>query len=146
MDREAHSRLGRAFDRACAHFTTAGFEAISEVEQTLVVMWGLEGEVNNGGFEQYFINGAGEHAALAEGALRRVGADKMADLAAAAVKVFGPAGPAREWARRRQQLEALGDRADAWLDPIDRAFYDYPDDVGSLTLRYVEANAPDLLR
>jgi hypothetical protein len=118
-----------AFDSACAQYDGTNFDSLSERDQILVTIWGLEAEVNNGGFDAFYFNGAGDLAFFAPTALKKVRADRMADIAARANALFGPTGPSRRSTVRRQQLRDLAPDS---FDALDTAFYDYPDDLRTL--------------
>lgn len=60
----------------------------SKPKQAIYIIWLLEAEVNNGGFNQYYFNTSGQYAALTPEALKLVGADKFADLATKANQVY----------------------------------------------------------
>ena len=53
---------------------------LSQSEQAIYIIWGLEAEINNGGFNQYLFNSSGQFAELAPDALKLVGAVKFAEL------------------------------------------------------------------
>jgi hypothetical protein len=55
----------------------AGFSALTPDEQLLVVLWGLEADVNNGGFHQYYFNSYGNFAQLASRMLRQKALESM---------------------------------------------------------------------
>jgi hypothetical protein len=63
-----------AFQRACAAFDDANFDSLSERDQILVTIRGLESDVNTGGFDQFFFNGSGHLAVFAPTALMKIGA------------------------------------------------------------------------
>lgn len=60
----------------------------SKSQQAIYIIWWLEAEVNNGGYNQFYYNSSGQFAALAPGALKLVGALKFADLMAKANQVY----------------------------------------------------------
>jgi len=60
----------------------------SKPQQAVYVIWGLQAEINNGGFNQYYFNSSGQFAKMTPGALRLVGATKFADLVAKANGIF----------------------------------------------------------
>lgn len=72
--------LDEAFDCACSRYSGSNFDQLDEVDKILVTIWGLEGDVNNGGFDQYYFNSSGDLAFYAPVALRRIGALKMAKI------------------------------------------------------------------
>jgi len=105
-------------------------------------LWGLEADVNNGGFDQYYFNGAGDQAFFAPEALRAIGAYRMASIVERANAIFGPDGPSRKRTPRQSQrsLAAPDDAPGPW-DELDREFYDYPDDLYALLTRFIRAGA-----
>lgn len=57
-------------------------------QQAIYIIWCLEAEVNNGGFNQFYYNRSGQYADLVPEALNVVGALKFADLTTRANKVY----------------------------------------------------------
>ena len=125
------------FERVSAQYGS-NWTKLSERDQTLLVVWELEAEVNNGGFEQYFFNSAGDLARDAPSALRRIGASKMADVVEAANATFGPKGPPANREARQSQLESLVDTDESMFDAFDQRFTAYPDDLATLLAAYLE--------
>jgi hypothetical protein len=126
-------------DRLHARERKWGFSSLTVPERDFLAIWELEAEVNNGGFHQYFLNSAGDHAVVAAAALRTIGALKMAAIAEAAIGVFPPPGPSTERFRRQDQLHALGDRGDEAFEALDHRFYEYPDPIGTKLTAFVDA-------
>lgn len=129
--------LNAAYDAALQRLDIAGFDGLSEPDRVLATLWRLEADVNNGGFDQYFFNSSGDQAFFAERALRLIGANRMADIVAKAVAVFGPSGVPRDRDARQVQLEPLRDGSAELWDDLDRQFYAYPDDISALVERYL---------
>ena len=135
--------LDEAFDRACSRYSGSNFDQLDEADKILVTIWGLEGEVNNGGFDQYYFNSSGDLAFHAPVALRRIGAHHMAQITDDANKLFGPNGPARNPDEREAQLLAIaphGSEPRRW-DELTRAFQSYPDDISALLAAFLEARS-----
>jgi hypothetical protein len=129
--------LIEAFEAACTRHWDVAFANLSEVDRVLVSIWALEGDVNNGGFHQYYFNSSGDTAFHAPIALRLIGAHAAADIVEEANLRFGPDGPPASRDRRDDALSALS--TDLW-DDLDLRFYAYPDDIAALLERYLEAN------
>jgi hypothetical protein len=74
------------FDSLCQHFPkdyTKEFETLirwNNSRQAMYIIWSLEGEVNNGGFNQFYENSSRQYADLIPDALKLIGATKFADL------------------------------------------------------------------
>jgi len=116
-------------------------EALTAPQQTFKIVWELEAEVNNGGFDQYFSNTSGRDAPRAAAALRAIGAFKCAQIVEAAVGRIDERG--LDWpndARRRQALTKFD--ADRFSD-LDERFFAYPDPLSALLYRFVVAHPAD---
>jgi hypothetical protein len=133
--------VDKATQRALERLNAHGFESLVLQEKTLAAIWALEGEVNNGGFDQFFFNSAGDLAFYAPVALRTIGADQMAVLAEEANSVFGPSGPPKEWAIRQAKVQQFSDEIRKRLERLDILFCKYPDDIRSLLEAYVAQNS-----
>ena len=127
-------------DASVSKFIESGASVLSPMERLLVAIWGLEADVNNGGFDQYYFNSYGDFAAETPSLLRAIGADQAAALVEQANAAFGIAGPPRDRDKRQRVLEGIADgAAEAW-DALDNQFFKYPDDIASLLRAYVERN------
>jgi hypothetical protein len=115
-----------------------GFSTMNQPQQFFVAIWGLEADVNNGGFSQYFFNSYGDYSQIAEKALREIGANLTADILRSAMAVFPFGVPPTDRTRRQLALEQIDEAMD-WT-PLNRAFYAYPEDLAKLLLEYVERN------
>jgi len=102
----------------------------------------LEGEVNNGGFDQYFYNSAGDRTADAIQALEMIGAFKMAETVKKAAQMFPNGMPPKDRFERQAILLRLYPKAEAFRH-LDEEFYDYPDKLGDLLAKYRSSSQPD---
>jgi hypothetical protein len=87
----------------------------------------FEGEVNNGGFHQFFYNSAGNETAEIIRALEIIGAVKVAEIVKKAAGKFPGGMPPRD---RTDRQDLLLDRVDPDIkvfEELDQAFYSYPD-------------------
>ncbi len=91
----------------------------------------LEAEVNNGGFNQYFFNSAGDDALAAISALEAIGAGRTATIVRAACARFAGATPPVERDERQAALE-ITDSDGEQFRPEDEAFLRYDDDLAAL--------------
>ena len=117
-----------------------GVDALSSAERVFLCVWNLEAEVNNGGFEQFYMNSAGDNAVATPAALREIGATSAAEIAQAANRIFGPNGPPADRDVRTEALDTLGTAASEALGELDTRFYEYPDNLEALLLRFVDHN------
>ena len=133
MSKELDAQVDAALDR----YRGDNFDDLDEVDRVLVTLWGLETEVANGGFDQFYFNGAGDLAFFAPTALRLIGAHRMAEIASRANALFGPQGPSRSGDERWRQLMAIPrEDRDPW-NRLTHEFGDYPDDVGQLLIEFL---------
>ena len=131
-------------ESAQTQFWKVGFEELSAAEKVFMTIWGLEADVNNGGFSQYYFNTSGDQAKHAPGALRAIGANAMAAIVEQANAHFGAGGPPADRDQRQDALEALGDKPEAAWDELSGQFQNYPDDLTELLYAYVQANKPQI--
>ena len=104
----------------------------SKEEEYVLAVEGLEREVNNGGYAQFFTNSSNEFAAVIESALRAIDCPKTADITRDAIAALGTNGDlsadaVSEAAQDDEQVEArlreCDDRYFANDEPIaDRLF------------------------
>ena len=116
------------------------YEKQSKPQQVFSALWGLESEVNNGGFAQWFENSAGEMALDTETALRAIGADRAAAIVAKAVAAFPGGAPPRDHDARQQQLRTASDGVRSTWERLNQEFFKYPDDLTSLLYAWVKAH------
>jgi len=109
--------------------------ALSGPERILYITQGLEMEVNNGGFSQYFFNSSGDLANELVDAYLEIGATKTADICKRAVAIFGQAVPADR--DERDDFISDNEEFDEILGQCDDAFLAYEEDLNALTYAYV---------
>jgi Domain of unknown function (DUF4375) len=96
----------------------------------------LEGEVNNGGFHQYFYNSAGDNTAEAIQALEEIGASRMACIVRGAAARFPDGMPPKERFARQDALLDLFPKGEGFED-LDDEFFSYPDNLAGLLQEYI---------
>jgi hypothetical protein len=97
-----------------------GFDGLMTEEQEYLAVWWLDGEVENGGLDQYFNNSSGDMALLALSALNATGAVVTAGILREALAVFGEAGYTTERYARQKKLFEVSHNCDAF-DKTSRA-------------------------
>jgi Domain of unknown function (DUF4375) len=132
--------MNRVLSELSTHIWEPPFETLTPEERVFRAIWDLEAEVNNGGFNQYFFNSAGDNAQKAAAALRVVGTSTTAGVAENAIGVFGQNGPSADRYSRQEQLESLTESQLSRLEELDQQFYRYPDNLTELLYSYVEQN------
>ncbi len=126
-----------AFEEALEKLGLNGLDALSEKDKVVASIFALEAEVNNGGFDQFYYNSAGDLAYCVPQALRIIGAPKTAEITEKANSIFGENGPSRDHVLRSKQLQCLGDQYDEFLGELDDQFYEYPHDLYALLEQYL---------
>jgi predicted nucleic acid-binding Zn-ribbon protein len=142
------AKCGKRFDNVHGKCPTCGWESLDNphdvtelaenqlsMDEVVDLIDALEGEVNNGGFHQYFYNSAGDRTAEAIQALEIVGAFAMADIVKKAAQKF-PFGmpPKGRFERQDVLLEAYPNAAA--FRALDEEFYRYPDNLAALIATY----------
>lgn len=108
------------------HRTAAGYSGLDVPERQYFAVALLDGEVNNGGFEQYFHNSSGDHYLDAVAGLAAMEARASLELLLRAKQIlfgFGDV-PASTALRRRGDVTASQQQR---LHPLDRALWKDPD-------------------
>lgn len=126
-----------AFEKALEKLGLIGIDALSEKDKVVASIFALEAEVNNGGFDQFYYNSAGDLAFYVPQALRKIGAHKTAEIAEKANSIFGENGPSRDHVKRHHQLAGFGEKHDDFLGELDDQFYEYPHDLYALLEEYL---------
>lgn len=134
-----------AMQRALDRLDSAGFERLSDEDKTLATIWFFESRVANGGFAHFFKSAEGYLAPHAPAAFRAVGADTLADIAAEANAVFGPAGVPRSRTERAEILHARSDDARRIFDQLEERYFETAPDLEERLEAYL-ASRPHLAR
>jgi hypothetical protein len=114
-----------------------GFTGLQEPAKHFYRIYWLEAEINNGGFDQYFLN-IGEHAQDTVKALEVIGADHTAQLLRDAMSVF-PGGLApTDHDQCQRELLNVGEQREELLNKLDSKFYQYNDPISTLLLAFVK--------
>lgn len=148
MNVQKCAKCGKRFDNVHGKCPTCGWESLdnphdvtelaenqSSIDEVVDLIDALEGEVNNGGFHQYFYNSAGDRTAETIQALEIIGAFAIADIVKRAAQKF-PYGmpPKNRFERQDVLLEAYPNAAA--FRALDEEFYQYPDDLAALITKY----------
>jgi hypothetical protein len=106
-----------------------------------LVVTELDMEISNGGFDQYFFNGSGDRAAIAVTALQEIGAMEHAEIARAAVSLFGAEGPSSDREKRFRQREAMDRKQMERLETLDNEWFAAEPIIRQRIHTYCAANA-----
>jgi hypothetical protein len=141
MAMDKNSSLIALHENPNSPFGKLPYEAHSLEERVFLHVWELEAEVNNGGFEQYFRNSAGDHSGQVVSSLRAISAPKAAAIVQRAISsVFGDTAPPEDRNTRQAKMDDLPDEVLEALNECDNLFFAYPDDLTELLFEYVRVN------
>jgi hypothetical protein len=138
MDRkEMNHRLIALSERNRSRLLNAEYEVLSKPERVFRCVWELEADVNNGGFDQYFLNDSGRFVPYVVDALTTIGATKMASIVQSAIDAAGRGIRWEDDDHRQDRVIAFGQEIEDKLNKLDQQFFAYPDDLTSLLYSYV---------
>jgi hypothetical protein len=112
---------------------------LSQEERVILAVEALEREVNNGGYEQFFMNSSQAYAEEVESSLRAIGCPKQAGIAKRAVAALRLKGKATPSAIEKA-LTRGGDKAAEKLSECDEAFYGQRENIAEQLFKYVKKN------
>jgi hypothetical protein len=115
-----------------------GKDGLTEEERIVLAVESLEREVNNGGYDQYFVN-TPEYAPMIVAALTRVGRPDVAQLTQRAIDALGISGPVTVEKIEEAIHEDESERVEK-LDACDREYYDKLISLEQALFAFVEAN------
>ena len=116
--------------------------------QAIYVIWILEGEVNNGGFNQFYYNSSGEFANLLPEALELIGASKFSELLERANSTYKTEND-RITALQDGTMEGFMDSYDNNpLDKYDDEFYELyeEENLNDLQIKYIRSHKDDFIK
>lgn len=125
------------------HDTNLGYTGLSYAEKKYFAVGLLEGEVYNGGFDQYFHNSSSDYYSDAEVGLEEIGAMQSLSLLRQAKQiVFGDAAIPEDTEQRREiLLQRDFDSYAKQLDELDRLFWEDPDELGERSESFARKHA-----
>jgi hypothetical protein len=115
-----------------------GGESLSIPKMVIVAIEALEREVNNGGYDQFFVNPSAQYAPIIVDALKRVDCPKATAVAQRAIEALEL--PELSAAAIEAAMQADNDERDAKLGEYDKTFFAYEEDLAGNLFRYIRAN------
>lgn len=116
-------------------------ESLSTPQKYLIAVEELDGEVNNGGHSQYFVNSSGDHWQEALAGLEAMGSKERTAIFREAVAKFGKGGPSANRDERGDQLAKLVRKKEDVFEALDDRYYACKEAFGVLSTQYVIKNA-----
>jgi hypothetical protein len=118
-------------------FWSVDYDGLTPAKRVFRIVWELEAEVNNGGFDQYFFNSSGRLACYALDALLAIQAPSMAAIVRDAIEAVGGDPPWAGDGARQGRVINLTPAGKEKLEALDRQFWRYPDSLTELLYLYV---------
>ena len=116
------SRLQQAANDVFPRAEARGYHALDERDRTLFCVWLFCGEVDSGGFRQFFHDDSGSWAGETAQALERIGARDAADLLHQGMELFPHQRVPADGGARRDALANLSVEARRALADLDGRF------------------------
>lgn len=118
-------------------------EKLSLSEKNFCYIEDLEREVNNGGFDQFFVNSSGDNTMETISALRDIGSKRFLSLLEAAAAQFPDSKVPKDRDAREAIVEQIEDKAGQAWDKLDEEFFKYDEDIYGLIIGYIRKNIKD---
>lgn len=112
---------------------------VSREERYIQAVEGLEREVNNGGYGQFFLNSSREFVGLVEDALRAVGCPRTAGITRDAIAALG-LGSEVSPDRAEAVVLAEDPRVTAALEACDDRYYSNDEDIAARLFEWIKVN------
>ena len=116
---------------------------VSPKERYILAVEGLEREVNNGGYAQFFLNSSVDYVADIEPALRAIGCPKTADMTRDAINAIAPDGnrdPSTLSDRSANAADALSKK----LSACDDRYYANDEPIADRLFEWIKANRSEI--
>ena len=158
---KVYGALGKTTDEILSHenatnaFTVIGAlryrigqkpeSRLTATERRLLAVYWVEAEVNNGGFDQYFYNSAGDNAELALAGLRDMGAVAATGLLERAMAVFPAGKPPRDRFKRQEAMRQIEAQSKTVWEKCDSEFYKLTERLSDLSLAYAKKKRAEIV-
>ena len=118
---------------------------LTDTERRLLAAYWVEAEVNNGGFDQYFFNSAGDNAEAALAGLRDMDAAGAAGLLERAMAVFPGGKPPADRFKRQAVMEQIANESKPVWSKCDDEFYKLTERLSDLSLAYAKKKRAEII-
>jgi hypothetical protein len=122
-----------------------GERSLTDTERRLLAAYWVEAEVNNGGFDQYFFNSAGDNAEAALAGLKEMGAAGAATLLEQAMAVFPGGKPPADRFKRQEVMQQIEAQSKPVWEKCDTEFYKPKESISDLSLAYAKKKRAEII-
>ncbi len=112
-------------------------ERLSEPQKMFYINQNLEREVNNGGFNQYFLNSSGDYAHETLQSLKLIGAVKTAEILRQAISKFPQGKVPKSRETRQEVIDKIDPSTEIW-EQLDQEFFRYQENLNELNIAYIK--------
>lgn len=116
-----------------------GVQSLTPEERVVQAIEALEREVNNGGYEQFFINSSNEHAQGIVDALEQIGCPKSAEITRRAIAAIGASN------LNQESIDAVmseeNKKREEEFNECDQLFYASAEDIATHLFAFIRSNA-----
>jgi HEAT repeat protein len=121
--------------------SNSGYDSLSRLEKLYQGVFECDGEINNGGLSQYFVNSSGDHWRDAVAGFKEMRFTERLKILEEAIAMFGNAGPATDRRERQEQLSRIHRRKETAFDELDTRYYKCPESVRVFAARFAIEHA-----
>jgi hypothetical protein len=126
-------------------------EKLNSSQRILLIVENLEGEVNNGGFDQFYFNSSGDYANETVDALNKIGANKTAEIVKKANDEFPNGVVPKNREKRQDVLDSLREKSSENWNRLESVYYGHNKEDGdiemenlpALLIEFIKANKSD---
>lgn len=119
--------------------TKAQSAPLSREERIILAVESLEREINNGGYDQVFLNSSREYAADVEAALRSIGCPQQAEIAKRAIATLNITGAITPSSIEKAQA-AGGEELTGALNELDTEYFSCDEPIADRLFAFVKQN------
>lgn len=119
-----------------------GDGSLSDIEWIVLAIEGLEREVNNGGFSQFFYNSTVEFAPVIVESLKKISCPKTADIAQRAIDILELDNLDPDSIEKR--IDPDNEELEKKLGGLDNEFFEYVEDISGALFNYIKNNKNEI--
>lgn len=115
-----------------------GTRSLTIEERIVLAVEALEREVNNGGYDQFFVNSSREFTPIMVGALKRIGCNKTASITQKAIEALGLTDLRPD--AIETMIRAPDEERCATLNRCDDSYYNSTEPIAERLFAFIKAN------
>jgi len=117
-----------------------GLASFTQAERFVYAIEGMQREVNNGGWNQFFFNSSGALAFDLVPALEAMGSKQNLSIARRAVELFGKPASLGEDDRAKHLVKITKDSEENPWEKLEDEFYQAPEDLEAMIIEFIARN------